>query len=136
SPEQVRHKVRGVQRLPGRGVPLISPGSHADGKMRENPRTPPATLKTARNIAREIGLVYVFTGNIHDPAGQSTYCQECNELLIGRDWYELTAWNLDAEGRCSRCGTACAGVFEGAPGTWGTRRQMVRVAPTEMRLPA
>jgi len=37
--------------------------------------------------------------NIHDPAGQSTYCHQCDQLLIGRDWYDLIAWNLDADGR-------------------------------------
>ena len=40
------------------------------------------------------GLRYVYTGNIHDPEGQSTYCHGCGAALIGRDWYELTAWNL------------------------------------------
>jgi len=31
--------------------------------------------------------------NIHDPAGQSTYCYQCDQLLIGRGWYDLIAWN-------------------------------------------
>ena len=31
------------------------------------------------------------------------------------------------EGACARCGTACAGVFDGAPGAWGSRRQPVRL---------
>jgi pyruvate formate lyase activating enzyme len=44
--------------------------------------------------------------NIHDPAGQSTYCHQCDQLLIGRDWYDLIAWNLDADGRRNHCGAA------------------------------
>jgi pyruvate formate lyase activating enzyme len=84
-------------------------------------------LHAARRIAREVGLRYVFTGNIHDPAGQATYCHDCEAVLIGRDWYDITAWNLTRDGRCGACGTPCAGVFEPAPGRWGRRRQRVAV---------
>jgi len=48
-------------------------------------------------------------------------------VLIGRDWYELGAWRLDADGRCAACGERCAGVFEGRPGRWGARRLPVRL---------
>jgi pyruvate formate lyase activating enzyme len=68
----------------------------------------------------------VYTGNVHDPAGGSTYCHGCGTVLIGRDWYELNAWGLDAAGCCARCGTKPAGVFEPRPGTWGRKRQPVR----------
>jgi pyruvate formate lyase activating enzyme len=95
--------------------------------MTETPATPPSTLKQARRIAMEAGIRYVYTGNIHDPAGQSTYCHSCGATLIGRDWYELTAWKLSADGRCVQCGTPCAGVFDGAHGRWGRRRQSIRV---------
>ena len=73
------------------------------------------------------GLRYVYTGNVHDPAGGSTYCHGCGTLLIGRDWYELGAWGLDAAGCCRalrhRGGRACSSR---APGTWGRKRQPVR----------
>jgi pyruvate formate lyase activating enzyme len=120
----------------GPDVPLHFTAFHPDWKMLDKPPTPPAALRQARRIACEIGLRYVFTGNIRDSEGQSTYCHHCNQLLIGRDWYDLTAWNLDAGSRCSRCGTVCAGVFEAVPGAWGARRQMVRVASRKVRMPA
>jgi pyruvate formate lyase activating enzyme len=106
----------------GPDVPLHFTAFHPDWKMRDKPPTPPATLHQARRIALSAGLRYVYTGNIHDPAGQSTYCHGCGALLIGRDWHDLTAWQLTAAGRCRACGTACAGVFEDAPGHWGRRR--------------
>ena len=81
----------------------------------------------SRRIAREAGLRHVFTGNIHDSEGQGTYCHGCGALLIGRDWYDITAWTLTSEGRCRACGTRCAGVFEAAPGRWGRRRVPVTV---------
>jgi pyruvate formate lyase activating enzyme len=45
--------------------------------MLDEPPTPARTLTTARDTAREIGLRYVYTGNVHDEAGQSTYCPGC-----------------------------------------------------------
>ena len=101
---------------------------HPDWKMRDTPPTPPATLTKARRIALENGVRYVYTGNVHDQDGGSTYCHGCGKRVIGRDWYELTAWHLTGDGRCEFCDTDCAGRFDGPAGTWGARRQPVRMA--------
>jgi len=106
----------------GPDVPLHFTAFHPDWKMKDVPPTPTATLVRARTIARETGLHYVYTGNVHDPQGSSTWCPDCGALLIERDWYELGRWGLDAEGRCSACGAPVAGRFEPAPGAWGGRR--------------
>jgi pyruvate formate lyase activating enzyme len=111
----------------GPDVPLHFTAFHPDWKMRDKQSTPSATLFRARQIAIENGLRYVYTGNVHDFEGQSTYCHQCGEILIGRDWYRLSTWNLDDRGACRSCGTRCAGVFEPSPGTWGPRRQPVRL---------
>ena len=136
SPEEIEALSRWVFEHLGADVPLHFTAFHPDWKMLETPPTPPATLRRARGIARDVGLQHVFTGNIHDPEGQSSYCHSCGELLIGRDWYEMTAWNLDSAGRCMQCGTRCPGIFEAEPGAWGARRQMVRIAPSRLGLPA
>jgi pyruvate formate lyase activating enzyme len=99
--------------------------------MLDRPPTPAATLSRARRIALGNGARYAYTGNVHDEAGGTTYCHACGERLIGRDWYTLTAWNLTDDGRCRRCETALAGVFDGPPGHWGARRQPVRLAEAE-----
>ena len=112
----------------GPDVPLHFTAFHPDWKMRDVPPTPPAVLQAARTIARETGLRYVYTGNVHDAAGQTTYCHACGAHLIGRDWYKLTEWNMTAGGHCAQCGETCAGIFEPRPGTWGQRRQPVRIA--------
>jgi len=112
----------------GLDVPWHFSAFHPDYRMRDVPPTPPATLVRARDIARRHGIHHVFTGNVHDPARDSTWCPACGALLIGRDWYEITAWHLDAHGCCAACGVRCAGVFEARPGTWGARRQPVRLA--------
>ncbi len=112
----------------GPDVPWHFTAFHPDYRLRDKPPTPPATLRRAREIAREHGLRHVYTGNIQDREGQSSYCAGCGELVIGRDGYELDAWNLDAEGRCLRCGERLPGVFDGPPGDWGARRLPVRLA--------
>ena len=111
----------------GPDVPLHFTAFHPDWKMLDKPNTPPATLTRARQIALKNGIRYPYTGNVHDPGGGSTYCHGCDRRVVGRDWYELTAWNLDGEGRCENCGTPCNGVFDGPPGAWGRRRVPVRL---------
>ena len=128
APEELEALSRWVMEHLGADVPLHFTAFHPDWKMRDRPATPAATLHQARRIGREQGLRYVYTGNIHDPAGQSTFCHSCHALLIGRDWYDLTAWHLTSEGSCAACGTACAGSYETVPGRWGRRRQPVEVA--------
>jgi len=112
----------------GPEVPLHFSAFHPDFKMRDLPRTPASTLARARRQALEAGLKHVYTGNVHDHAGQSTYCAGCGELLIGRDWYELDTWALDDQGQCKSCGHPLAGRFDGAPGTWGARRKRLVIA--------
>jgi pyruvate formate lyase activating enzyme len=105
----------------GVDVPLHFTAFHPDWKMRDKPATQAQTLSRARDIARANGVRHAYTGNIHDPVGSSTRCHGC------RDWYDLTQWHLDENGRCRDCRTRLAGVFEPQPGTWGRRRQPVRL---------
>jgi pyruvate formate lyase activating enzyme len=113
----------------GLDVPLHFTAFHPDWKMLDKTRTPAATLTRARRIARANGLRYVYTGNVHDTDGGSTYCPGCGTRMIERDWYELRAWRLTDTGGCAQCGTSIPGVFAGGPGGWGARRMGVRLAP-------
>lgn len=109
-------------------VPVHFTAFHPDFRMKDKIRTPAETLHVAREIARSVGLRYVYTGNIHDEAGGSTLCHGCGDIVIGRDWYDITRWNLDGAGACKSCGTKCAGVFDGLPGDWGRKRQPIKIA--------
>jgi pyruvate formate lyase activating enzyme len=100
---------------------------HPDWKMMDVPATPAATLTRARNIAIANGVRYAYTGNVVDEAGESTYCHQCKIRIIGRNRYNLTAWNMDDDGCCKNCGTPCVGRFEPQPGTWGSRFQPVHM---------
>jgi len=111
----------------GPEVPLHFTAFHPDWKLLDKPRTPPATLTRARRIALANGLHYVYTGNVHDSDGGSTYCPHCGTRVIERDWYELGAWGLTDTGACKSCRTQIPGVFAGPPGVWGARRLGVRL---------
>jgi pyruvate formate lyase activating enzyme len=112
----------------GVDVPLHFSAFHPDWKMLDVAHTPVETLRRARAIALANGLCYVYTGNVHDKESQSTYCHECGQLLIGRNWYTLSEWNLTSLGHCRRCNAGCPGVFDAHPGSWGARRIPVRLA--------
>jgi pyruvate formate lyase activating enzyme len=112
----------------GPEVPMHFTAFHPDWRLRDLPPTPLTTLQRARAIAMENGVQFAYTGNVHDKEGGSTYCPTCEELLIGRDWYVLSEWNLSKEGSCLGCGLALPGVLEAEPGRWGARRKSVRLA--------
>jgi pyruvate formate lyase activating enzyme len=111
----------------GPDVPLHFTAFHPDYKMLGTAATPPATLTRARRIGLANGLRYVYTGNVHDPAGGTTACHACGTALVVRDWYRILEYRLTAEARCPACGAPCAGVFEARPGAWGPKRQPVRL---------
>ncbi len=112
----------------GPDVPLHFSAFHPDFKMLDVPPTPPATCKRAREQALAHGIRYVYSGNIHDVSGGSTYCPSCKALLVERDWYELRAYHL-AGNRCGKCGATVAGHFEAeAPSdAWGRRRMRIAI---------
>jgi pyruvate formate lyase activating enzyme len=119
----------------GTDIPLHFTAFHPDWKMMDKSHTPPATLTRARDIAIRNGLRHVYTGNVHDTVGSSTYCPGCGTRVIERDWYVLGEWQLDDAGHCQQCGTQIPGIFNGAPGTWGAKRMPVRLAVTARPAP-
>jgi len=106
----------------GKDVPLHFTAFHPDYKMTDIARTPASTLRRARAIAKRAGLAHVYTGNVHDAEGGTTYCVACKTPLIVRDWYNILDYRLDADGRCPRCHEALAGVFGAKPERFGPRR--------------
>jgi pyruvate formate lyase activating enzyme len=111
----------------GPDIPIHFTAFHPDYKMNEIPATSHRTLAQARKIAKQSGIKFVYTGNVHDSEGGSTWCPSCDSVLIERDWYQLGTWQLDAQGCCRSCGEWIPGVFELEPGDWGPKRQPVRL---------
>jgi pyruvate formate lyase activating enzyme len=122
-----------VEKL-GPDVPVHFSAFHPDFKMRDVSPTAPAALARIREIAKDNGVRYVYTGNVHDREGDTTFCHECGKELIRRDWYDLHKWNLDPDGCCPKCGTPCAGRFENVHGNWGRRHLPVRLKDYASRI--
>ena len=106
----------------GPDVPVHFTAFHPDYKMTDIGPTPAATLTRAREIGLAHGLRYVFTGNVHDATGGTTYCPQCKTPLVVRDWYAIRQYRLTQDGRCSQCSAAIAGRFEKFTGQFGPRR--------------
>jgi pyruvate formate lyase activating enzyme len=119
--DELRRLSAWICEVMGPDTPLHLSAFHPDFKLSHIPRTPLTTLQSARQLAISEGLRYVYTGNVHDVEGDTTYCPGCNAAVIVRDWYQLELWNLD-EGKCGNCGQLIPGVFEGQPGRWGRKR--------------
>ncbi|MDK9726261.1 MAG: AmmeMemoRadiSam system radical SAM enzyme [Sterolibacteriaceae bacterium MAG5] len=112
----------------GPDVPLHFSAFHPDWKLLDAPATPGDTLRRARRIALDAGLHYVYTGNVHDQEGDTTFCPGCHRPVIVRDWYEILAYELDDTGHCRDCRTAIAGRFGKFGTPFGARRIPVRLA--------
>jgi pyruvate formate lyase activating enzyme len=111
-PEETRKLAQWILEKLGPDVPLHFTAFHPDFKLRDKPRTPAETLHTARRIAREVGLHYVYEGNIYSD-GAHTFCPKCGEWLVRRSWHEVLE-NRMKDGACGRCGFVIAGVWADA----------------------
>ena len=89
SDAEIRAECEWIARELGAEVPLHFTAFHPDYKMGDIPATPASTLARSRDIAICEGLQYVYTGNVHDTTGGTTFCPACGEALIVRDWHQI-----------------------------------------------
>jgi len=94
----------------GEDIPLHLSAFHPAWKFSDRENTKVETLFTARNLAKEIGLNYVYTGNIIDEDSSATVCPECGAKLIIRNGYNTTITALK-DGKCQNCGHKIYGKF-------------------------
>jgi len=128
SDEEIDAECRWIAKELGPDVPLHFTAFHPDYKMTDIPATPASTLTRARKIALGHGLRYVYTGNVHDTEGGSTYCPHCGSVAIQRDWYRILDYGITEDGRCKKCGGAIAGRYGEFKKPFGPRRIPVRLA--------
>ncbi len=82
-------------------------------KMQNTLKTPQETLARAYDIAKEVGLNYVYTDTMNDMLKESTYCPHCDKSVIDRHSRErnYVTNHLSSKGQCPWCGTDIAGVW-------------------------
>ncbi len=127
SNDELEAECKWIRKELGPDVPLHFTAFHPDYKMPDIPATPAATLRRAREIALAEGLRYVFTGNVHDERGGTTFCPSCQAALIVRDWYRIEEYRVTPDGKCPDCGAAIAGRFGEFNGQFGRRRIPVAI---------
>ena len=88
----------------GLNTPTHFSAYHPDFKMPSIERTSSKTLDMAYNIAKEIGLHYVYVGNLPHEKGSNTYCPKCGHLIIRRSGYSLMKLGISDQKICSKCG--------------------------------
>jgi pyruvate formate lyase activating enzyme len=79
-------------------------------KLAHLPPTPVETLEKAREIAQDIGLNFVYIGNVPGHPAESTYCPGCKKPLIRRSGYSILENNL-SNGKCSFCKRPIPGIW-------------------------
>jgi len=112
--DELRELSRFVRDRMSADVPLHFSAFHPSYKMLDRPRTPPATLSRARAIAMGEGLRYVYTGNVRDLEGGTTFCPTCHAKVVERDGFAVRAVRMAGD-RCAACGTRIAGRFAEGP---------------------
>jgi len=66
------------------------------------PVTPVETLERVRAIGLEVGLRYVYLGNVWGHPAENTHCHSCRELLIERWGFSIRQNRLQGN-RCPAC---------------------------------
>ena len=92
------------------GIPWHISRFHPTYRLMNVPPTPPSAIHRARDIGREAGLQYVYTGNLPGDEGENTACHACGEGLIER-WGFSVGKNRIRNGTCPACGAAVPGVW-------------------------
>ncbi len=79
-------------------------------KMTDLLPTPASSLHRARRIGQQVGLKYIYSGNIPGDEGENTYCYNCGKLLIGRYGYRILENHIQ-DSKCAYCSADIDGVW-------------------------
>jgi pyruvate formate lyase activating enzyme len=127
SVDEISRLIDWVLETLGPDVPLHFTAFHPDYRLTEVLATDPELCQMARERAISRGLHFVYTGNILDEAGQTTYCPNCRTVVVRRNGYRVDDWNM-SEGRCRTCSTAMPGRYSASgPGCSISKRIPVQV---------
>jgi pyruvate formate lyase activating enzyme len=106
----LRELVKWIAGEAGPDVPVHFTRFHPDYQLPNLAPTPVETLERARDLAREAGLRYAYVGNVPGHPGNHTYCPQCDNVVIERDGFLVSALRL-VNGRCEYCGHPIPGVW-------------------------
>jgi len=108
SEEEIRKCAEFVYSL-GKETPWHVSRFYPHYRMNNVTYTPISTLKKARKIGLEVGLKYVYTGNIPGDEGENTFCYNCKRVLIRRYGFEVLEYNIE-NSQCKFCQALIEGI--------------------------
>ncbi len=109
-PEIIRGMCNWIGENLGFDYPLHFSRFFPNYQLLNRPATPLKTLETAKDIALESGIQFVYIGNITTEY-EDTFCPICEEKIIDRSGYLIKSQFLE-NGKCRFCGSEISGVFE------------------------
>ena len=80
-------------------------------RLTDRPITPEGDMFFLLDLAAEMGLRFVYGGNLDDDRYSDTFCPECRLLLIRRHRYQVESPGM-AGGACLRCARPVPGVWQ------------------------
>jgi pyruvate formate lyase activating enzyme len=112
APEELMDAARFITSI-SPDIPWHVTAFHPDYKMTDPPPTSAKTLLRAAEIGQEMGLKYVYAGNLQGRLQEyeNTYCPKCRTLLIERSGFYVRRYQITPQGACPKCGTKIAGVW-------------------------
>jgi len=111
SPEEIGNMSKWILENTGPDVPLHFLRFFPAYKMRNHPPTSEKVLAQSRQIAMEVGLKYVYLGNVPGHEGENTFCPNCKKRLIARTGYLGIAENNISNNKCRFCGYPIPGLW-------------------------
>ena len=109
-PQEIKKMCLWIKENLGDDVPVHFSRFMPAFKLQNLPPTPINKLEEAYRIAKEVGLKYIYIGNVPGSLQENTYCPNCKKLLVGRLGYEITENNIK-DGHCKFCGYKISGIW-------------------------
>ncbi len=101
TPEDLQRIARWILEDLGKETPWHITRFFPYGKLSDLPPTPPETLHAAVKIGKDVGLEFVYLGNMPTETGENTYCPKCGALAVQRSRYTTRITGLNEQGNCA-----------------------------------
>lgn len=110
--EEIKKMCFWIKENVGEEVPLHFSRFSPKYKLINLPPTPEETVKQARQVCLEMGLKYVYTGNIQDEEGSATYCPDTKKSVVRREGFFVKENLIDSLGNAPGCSSSISGVWQ------------------------
>ncbi len=110
--EEIKKMCQWIKENVGENVPVHFTRFWPQYKLLNLPPTAEESIKKARNVCLSTGVKFVYTGNIEDKEGSSTYCPDNNQVLITRQGFFLEKNFINKDGKSTLCPSTIPGVWQ------------------------